>query len=165
MIFQFAEAAHRKASQSQLLVGGRTFTLVTITFILNVNSKAVMEYVSFVTWIFLAGAVVYYLRTRNTVKTWKRERFLRKEEQSLGEAVTRMQKAVTTMNPVPFAAVVVLTLLLVAWTSHKSSYAPDLWKDFTVLLVPLIPMMFLLHRTFKLMLEMAEELYKEELSK
>ena len=122
-----------------------------------------MEYVSFVTWIFLAGAVVYYLHTRNTVKTWKRERFLRKEEQSLGEAVTRMQKAVTTLNPVPFVAVMVVILLMVAWTSHESSFAPDLWKDFTVLLVPLIPMMFLLHRTFKLILERAEELYKEEL--
>ena len=79
--------------------------------------------------------------------------------------MTRMQRAVTTLNPIPFVAVMVVILLMVAWTSQDSSYAPDLWKDFTVLLVPLIPMMFLLHRTFKLILERAEELFKEELSR
>ena len=121
-----------------------------------------MVYFPLISTVLLAIVVVYYLYLRSTIKTWTKEKFLRKEEQSLEDVVERFQKAVTQLNPLPFMLMFLAMISLGIWRAFADPYMSDLWTAMVILLTPFIPIIYLAHRIFKLMLERAEALYAQE---
>lgn len=121
-----------------------------------------MVYFPLISTVLLAIVVVYYLYLRSTIDTWTKEKFLRKEEQSLEDAVERFQKAVKQLRPFPFMLIFLAMIILGIWQAFADPYMSDLWTAMVILLTPFIPIIYLAHRIFKLMLERAEALYTQE---
>jgi len=124
------------------------------------NEVSYMEYVAFITWIFLVLVVIYYLHVRLTIKTWEKKRLLRKEETSLKEGVERYQKAVNSLKSSPYIGVFMVIIMVVG--VRLAFPQPDAWITFVVLLIPLPVIAYLFYKSFALMLERSQELYKKE---
>jgi len=121
-----------------------------------------MVYFPLISTVLLAIVVVYYLYLKSTIDTWTKEKFSREEEQSLRDTVERFQKAVNQLNPFPFMLIFLAMILLGIWRAFADPYMSDLWTAMVILLTPIIPIIYLAHRIFKLMLERAEALYAQE---
>jgi hypothetical protein len=119
-----------------------------------------MEYYLFITWIFMVIALGYHFYVRSTIKTWGKERLLRKEETSLKEGVERYEKAMKSLRLSPYTGVLMVIVMVV--TVKFAFPSEDAWIDFAILLAPLPVVAFSFYRNVVLMLARTQEFYTEE---
>ena len=105
-------------------------------------------------------ALGYHLYVRSTIKTWGKERLLRKEETSLKEGVERYLKAVKSLKSFPYTGILMVVVMVI--TARSAFPSEDTWIDFAILLAPLPVVAFSFYKNFVLMLERTQELYAEE---
>ena len=105
-------------------------------------------------------ALSYHLYVRNTIKTWGKERLLRKEELTLKEGVERYEKAVKSLKLSPYTGILMVVVLVI--TVKFAFPSEDSWINFAILLAPLPVVAFSFYRNFILMLERTQELVTEE---